>query len=175
MADQETTQPLLQALRKQDYDVRCLDDEIRVDRLCVDLLKHLFLHLNRELAYPPLEAGQHCQGADHFLREFVVADRCLNLFAIDGKDVRQFAGHWYIIRTLEPNLDELGAILAGTKACYRFLASQGLVSDEQAEAVARACDDRDYYRRRIEMFWAIEGDGYEAWRAACPLDPPGKS
>jgi hypothetical protein len=172
MTERPAPLPPLQGLRISDYEIHDLEDEIRVDRLCVDLLKHLFLDLTREGGCEPEQAGEYCHGADYFLREFIIADRNINLFTITAYHVRQFAGHWYIIRTMEPNMVELGNILAGTTACYRFLATQGLITKEQAEAIEAACDDRDFYARRIDQFWAIEDGGYEAWRAACPLEAP---
>ena len=163
--------PLLQGLDKTAFDVLSLEDEIRVDKLCVDLLRHLYLDLAVRGEMPATQAGGFCQGADYFLREFVVGDRRENLFAIQAVRVRQFAGHWYIIRTPEPNLDELRQVLDGTAEFYLFLARQGLVAADRASAIASECRELDYYRKRIEDFWAIENDGYEAWRQACPLEP----
>jgi hypothetical protein len=164
-------QPLLAGLDKAAYDVRSLDDEIRVDRLCVDLLRHLYLDLTLRRELPPEQAGRYCQGADYFLREFLVGDRRDNLFAIRAGRVRQFAGHWYIIRTPDPNLEELRRILDGTAEFYLFLSRQGLVAADVAAAIAAECRELDYYRQRIDDFWAIENDGYKAWRQACPLEP----
>jgi hypothetical protein len=27
----------------------------------------------------------------------------------------------------------------------------------------------DYFQKRIDDFWSIEGEGYDTWRDACPL------
>jgi hypothetical protein len=43
------------------------------------------------------------------------------------------------------------------------------VTETLAAAVGLACTDLPWYRQRIETFWAIEGAGYDAWRAACLL------
>ena len=171
MTDRSGPLPLLQGLRISDYNIHTLDDEIRVDKLCVDLLRHLYQDLTVCGKKPPLQAGPLCQGADYFLREFVIGNRHENLFTVQAERVRQFAGHWYIIRTPEPNLEELHQILDGTAEFYLFLARQGLVAAETAAVIASACGEFDYYRQRIEDFWAIENDGYAAWRQACPLEP----
>ncbi len=154
-----------------DYVISSLDDEIRVDKACVDLLRSLFQHLTRSLAMESGEAGEICHGADYFLREFIIADRKENLFTIDPLRVRQFAGNWYIVRVMEPNLKELQGILAGTANFYLFLAEQGLVDASVAAEIAERCADSAWYGQRIEDFLAISGDGYTAWRHGCPLEP----
>lgn len=161
--------PLLQGLNKNDYNIQSLDDEIRVDKLSVDLLRHLYQDLTQQKSVPPEQAGEFCQGADYFLREFIVADRCENLFSVEALHVRQFAGHWYIIRTPEPNLTELKKILTGTAEFYSFLSRQGLVPEIVANEITSQCQELDYYQQRIDNFWAIEDDGYAAWQQACPL------
>lgn len=161
--------PLLQGLNKADYDIADLDDEIRVDQLCVGLLRHLYQNLIQKGGIPPEQAGAFCHGADYFLREFVVAERRENLFSIEAHCIRQFAGHWYITRTAEPNIQELKSILSGTAEFYHFIARQGLLTEAVANDIAAQCRELDYYQQRIDGFWAIEGDGYEAWRQACPL------
>ncbi len=161
--------PLLQGLNKTDYNIADLDDEIRVDSLCVDLLRHLYQELVQKHGLPPEQAGEHCHGADYFLREFVIPERRKNLFSVEAKDLLQFAGHWYIIRTPEPNLTELKKILAGTAELYSYLASQKLVRQATAEEISMQSQQLDYFQKRIDDFWAIEGDGYDAWRDACPL------
>ncbi len=163
--------PLLQGLNKTDYNVRNLDDEIRVDKLCVDLLRHLYQDLTQQSRMAPEQAGAHCQGADYFLREFIVGECRENLFTIEALRIRQFAGHWYIIRTPEPNLTELKNILSGTAEFYRFLSRQGLVAEATANQVSSQCLELDYYQQRIEDFWTIVDDGYGAWQQACPLEP----
>jgi hypothetical protein len=171
MTDRTEPLPLLQGLHKPDYDIHSLDDEIRVDRLCIDLLRHLYQDLTARAGMPAARAGAICRGADHFLREFIIGDRRENLFSLGAHRIRQFAGHWYIIRTPEPSIEELHHILAGTAEFYRFLARQKLVEADLVEGIVRLCGELDYYRRRIEDFWAIENGGYDAWRLACPLEP----
>lgn len=157
-------------VKTDDFTMTSLDDEIRVDAACVDLLRQLFQELIATHGLEPGRAGELCHGADYFLREFVIADRKDNLCAIDPLRLRQFAGHWYIIRAMEPNLQELQNILAGTALFYRFLADRGLIDAAVATEIEAGCADTAWFRQRIEDFWAIEGDGYAAWRQACPLE-----
>lgn len=161
--------PLLQGQNKTDYNIQNLDDEVRVDKLCVDLLRNLYQDLTQQRSVSPEQAGEFCHGADYFLREFIIADRCENLFAIAALRIRQFAGHWYIVRSPEPNLSELRKILTGTREFYFFLSRQELVTEATANEIASQCQELDYYQQRIDDFWTIEDDGYDIWRQACPL------
>ena len=171
MGHENDLKPLLQGLHKNDFNLVTLDDEIRVDKRCVDLLRHFHQYLTCHEGLSPEQAGEICHGADYFLREFMIADRRDNLFCASAERVRQFAGHWYIIRTPEPNLAELTRILKGTALFYGFLTEQNLIDRQVSQEIARQCDGTDYYQHRIDEFWAIEGNGFDAWRQACPLEP----
>lgn len=170
MSSSADPNPLLQGLNKSDYNITSLEDEIRVDQLCADLLRYFNQHLTQRGKLAPEEAGELCHGADYFLREFIIADRRENLFNIEPARIRQFAGHWYIIRTPEPNMTELQTVLNGTIEFYRFLAHQDLVPKELAGDIDAECLKLVYYQQRIDDFWALEGDGFDAWRQACPLE-----
>lgn len=169
MAEEPCNPIDLNQLAQADLDITGLADEIRADRLCLAMLRTFFNHLTAKREVSPEQAGSLCHGADYFLREFIIGDRRENLLQVTAERVEQFAGHWYIVRTLEPNMAELGSILTGIAAFYRFLADHGLVDRLQAEAIAAACAERDAYRQRIDDFWAIEADGFLAWRDEIPL------
>lgn len=154
--------------KQENFDVSTLDDEIRVDDLCRRLLRLFYLDLV-ERGRAPEEAGTLTWGADYFLREFVVPDRQENIFALSPGRVRQFAGHWYIVKNLEPNMEELGNVLNGVRSFYEYAQSVGKVPGEIVKDVQRECADLDYYRRRIEDFWAIDNDGFTTWERECPL------
>jgi hypothetical protein len=151
------------------FDIVDLDDEIRVDQACVQLLRTFCRDLIEQQNTSPETAGALASGADYFLREFIIADRRENIFTIAAKRVRQFAGNWYIVKTLEPNMAELAAILQGTQAFYDYCAKTGTVAGERAEQIGRECGQLDFYRERIESFWNIEGDGYQRWESLCSL------
>lgn len=151
------------------FDIAGLEDEIQVDHRCRDLLKAFCLDLVEGLGLAPEAAGALAGGADYFLREFVIPDRRENLFQLRPGRVRQFAGNWYIVRTLEPNMAELGAILRGVDAFYDYCLRQGQVAEALREQVRAETADLSYYAERIRSFWAIAGDGFSAWDQACPL------
>jgi hypothetical protein len=144
--------------------IASLEDEIRVDRLCVEMIRAFGNAISARTGERPEQVGRLCHGADYFLREFVIADRRENLLQISGRRIRQFGGHWYIVRTLEPNMTELGSILDGIAAFYPYLAERAIIDRERAADICAACAEREWYRQRIEAFRAIEGDGYFAWR-----------
>jgi hypothetical protein len=151
------------------FDITGLQDEIRADGLCRELLGEFCRHLVETEKLPPARAGALAHGADYFLREFVIPDRRENIFRLRPGRVRQFAGNWYIVRNLEPNLAELAALLEGVAAFYAWCSDRGLVEAAVAGAVRRECGEHAFYGARIEAFWAITGDGYEAWERECSL------
>jgi hypothetical protein len=154
---------------KKNYDIRSIDDEIRADVLCSQLLKQCYLHLvdNHQLSNE--EASRLCYGAAYFLCEYLIPDRRVNLFDITPKLIRQFSGNWYIIKNMEPNLVELTGILEGVAAFSDYCLSLGLMSGPQVEELQISCADLDYYQKRIDSFYAIKDDGYFKWDADCPL------
>jgi len=151
------------------FDIDGLQDEIRADRLCQQLLRRFAADLATGAGLPPAEAGALAHGADYFLREFMIDDRRENPFRLRAGRVRQFADTWYIIRNLEPNLAELTDLLEGVMAAYHYFGEQGLVSTDLAQQVRGECEDLEFYRERIESFWAIEEGGYPAWESRCSL------
>ncbi|WP_432821904.1 hypothetical protein [Trichloromonas sp.] len=154
---------------KNNYDIRSLDDEVRADVLCGRLLKQCYLYLVETHELSAAEASRLCYGASYFLCEYLIPDRRVNLFDITAQLIRQFAGNWYIIKNMEPNLAELTGILEGVMAFYDYSCSLGLVSGQQLQEVQSSCADLAYYQGRIDSFYAIENDGYFQWNADCPL------
>jgi hypothetical protein len=153
------------------FDISSLDAEIRADRLCEALLR-IFCHYQAEEGgLRPEDAGSLAHGADYLLREFIIGDRRENIFKVAPERIRQFAGNWYITKTLEPNLKELQSILQGTAEFYGFLSGFGLYPAEQTAKVRNFCRDLDYYQQRIDDYWSISEDGFSAWNTACPVEP----
>lgn len=153
----------------QKYAIETFDDEIRVDKLCKVLLKqyHQYLLNNNDIS--PLLAGAHASGADYFLRDFMIDNRRTNITEISAELIHSFAGNWYIINTLEPNMEELGTILHGIDFFYRFCAEKKMVTASLPEKIHQACSRIGYYQERIESFHEISGDGYSVWSSSCPL------
>ncbi len=159
-----------EVFNKASYSIRTLEEEVRADNLCSDFLKHFYLDLVGQIGQSPEEASRLCYGASYFLKEFLIGDRRDNLFEAPAARIRQFAGNWYIIKNMEPNLPELLGMLEGVQAFYEYSARVDMVSAGFVQEVTRLCADLSFYKERIEDFLAIEGDGYFAWDAACPLN-----
>lgn len=155
-------------IEKTEFDITSLDDEIRVDERCKELLSGYYQSL-LDAGLSPAEATQLANGADYFVRDFVVAVKQRNLFDEQAGIVRQFAGNWYIVNTLEPSLEVLAGYLGGVADFYRHLHRLGLISAEFAQQVAGECADISFYGERLDAFWEISGDGYHAWERACSL------
>ena len=154
---------------QKNYSIQTLDDEIRADQLCKVLLKeyHQYLLINKSTS--PLEAGSMASGADYYLRDFMIDNRRTNIFKISPELIYSFAGNWYIVNTLEPNLVELESIMIGVGYFYCFCAEKKMINQTMAEKVSQACSRHEYYRQRIETFNNLSGDGFSAWNNACPL------
>lgn len=155
-------------INKNDFDIDSLDDEIRVDSLCQGLLRRFY---DRRLAagLTPRDATLLANSADYYLRDFVVDRMRRNPFDERPGLVRQFAGNWYIVNTLEPNVDELARHLAGIRAFYHFLHEEHLISAEFLQAVEAECEALPWFSGRIDSFWSIEEDGYYSWERECSL------
>lgn len=145
-----------------------LDDELRVDQLCKELLLQFYQEFCAQ-GVDEAEATILATGADYFIRDFVVAIKQLSIFTESPGIVRQFAGNWYIVNTLEPNNAEIRRYLRGIQAFYRFLYGHELISLQYLRAIELECADSDYYESRIDSFWAIKGDGYGAWERECTM------
>jgi hypothetical protein len=144
------------------------EDYLHVDNLCKGLLLIFYEQLQQE-GLSPDEATALASSADYFVRDFVVDFKAFNLFNEIPGIVRQFAGNWYILNTLEPDIRQLDSHLRGISAFYRFLHDHRLISKGYLEQINSECGDLNYYESRIESFWEIKGEGYLAWEAECSL------
>ncbi len=153
-----------------DLTVTDVTAEIALDRHCAALLKQFHQQLLAE-GIDALEAGSAAHGADYFSRDFAVGHCRRHPADIDAGAIRAFAGHWYITRNLEPNLEELSAILQGVSLFYTFLHQHNVIDDDHLEQARAHCCALDYYRERIDSFWELDPDGYNRWCTDCPLPP----
>ena len=163
------TPPAKQKIHSDDFIINNLDDELRADQLCQKLLKNFHRHLLECGEYNSLEAGAMAGGGDYFLRDFVIDTLRVSIFSLSARQVRGFAGNWYIHRTLEPNMKELEVILKGVAAFYRYCGDNEWVEKSIGDEIAAVCADHTYFSERINSFHALRGDDYPGWCEECPL------
>lgn len=155
-------------LTKSDFEIGTLEDELRVDGLCRDLLM-TFYHERIAAGLDENEATLLANSADHYLRDYLIGVRQLNLLDSDPDAVRKFAGNWYIVNTMEPVIEEIATHLNGIQEFYHFLFRHGAVNADFIEEIDKDCADLDFYKSRIDSFWAISDDGYYDWERECSL------
>jgi hypothetical protein len=155
-------------INKTDFEIKSVEDEIRADSLCKELLME-FYHSLQASGLDPAQATMLANSADYFVRDFIVGCKQRNLFAETPGLVRQFAGNWYIVNTVEPAPEELAIHLAGVARFYSHLSELGLISTEFLKRINEECSDSSFYTGRIDSFWAITGDGYLEWEKGCTL------
>jgi hypothetical protein len=158
---------------KEDFMPGTPEDDLRVDLQCKHLLQH-FYNFQVSRGVSPHEATSLANGADYFIRDFVVDFMGFNLFDEPPGIVRRFAGNWYIVGAIEPDIQQLAGHLRGIRAFYRYLRDLGLISAGYLQNIEEECADIAYYERRIESFWDIKGDGYLAWEQECSLKSTGR-
>jgi hypothetical protein len=155
-------------VNKEEFSIVTQDDYLRVDNLCKGLLLSFYEHL-LETGLPPEEATTLANGADYFVRDFLVDCKGYNLFDEWPGIVKQFAGNWYIVNTIEPDIQQLSRHLQGVRAFYGWLCEQKLISIGYLMLLEKECGILSYYEARIEDFWKIEGDGFMEWERKCTL------
>ena len=154
---------------QKNYVIESLDDEIRADQTSKVLLKQFHQYLLKTKEISPLAAGSMASGADFYLRDYMIDNRRTNIFEISPELIKSFAGNWYIISSLEPNMVELESILIGIDNFYGFCAEKKIISSATAEQASQACSCYEYYQQRIDSFHEITGGGFTTWNKACPL------
>ena len=169
MSETEQKSQQTTTFNPENYTFETLDDEIRVDNLCKILLKQYHQYLLEIKGISPLKAGANASGADYFLRDFMIDNRRTNIITISPELIHSFAGNWYIINSLEPNMAELENILIGIDNFYSFCVEKKMLARATAETIHQAGSRIDYYRERITSFNEISGAGFIAWNNICPL------
>jgi hypothetical protein len=161
--------PFARLIDPQNYNCSSLNEEIRADQHCSQLLKQFHCWLNEVRQEQALDAGQWAAGADYFLREFLIGARRLNIFSATAEQLRQFGGNWYITNNLEPNISELEPMLIGTALFYQYLTEQGVYTAQAATLFTAEAKALDFYKQRIESFHQLVDNGYRDWDLSCPV------
>lgn len=155
-------------LTKSDFGIITLEDELKVDGLCRELLIS-FYNDRLESGLSEHEATLLANSADFYLRDYLIGARQLNLLESDSGVVRKFAGNWYIVTTMEPVIEEIEEHLNGIREFYRFLCRKNAVEASFCTLIEQDCADLQFYKERIDSFWEIKADGYYQWERECSL------
>lgn len=169
MNNNSTTQESQNLFCWESYTIASLEDELNTDKNCQELLKLFLRFLLEDQKIEPLDSGSHARGADYFLRDYMI-DRCReNIFAITPDKINGFAGNWYIVNTLEPNIEELRSLLNGVQLFYLFCDKKGILKDVDFESIESACLNHAYFQNRIESFHNLQDNEFQPWNNHCPI------
>jgi hypothetical protein len=155
----------------KDFDIVTLEDELRVDELCRELLLE-FYNERVGAGIGEHEATLLASSADYYIRDYLIGARQINPLDPTPGNVRRFAGNWYIVNNLEPDIEELKTHLDGIREFYSWLAREGAIDGSFLVTIEADCSSLEYYKKRIDSFWNISGDGYFAWERECSLKLP---
>lgn len=156
----------------EEFDFETLEDELRVDGQCRQLLQQFYDYL-QGTGITTQRSSELAYAADYFVRDYQLDFLQQNILQPSSGQVRYFAASWYITRTLEPEMRVLEQYLDGIVAWYRFLRGLNLISDQLLSSLEQEALEREYYRSRIDRFLALAGDGYADWDRECPLPAVG--
>jgi len=147
------------------------DDFVRLDNLCLDLLRDFARWLREEAGESAERAGALARAADRYLRDFVVDCKETGPADEDPTLVRQYVGNWYVIHTLYPTHEEIDLILEALRRLYAYLEVRGILPCRTREAVHQMLSDGAFFHERLEAFWALTPEGIDAWRAVDDYRP----
>jgi len=152
-----------------DFDFSDIEEELAVDERCRTLLNRFYMDLlGRGLSEG--EASELAFCADYYLRDYLLDFSRQNVVRPRPGIIRFYAGNWFIIKTLDPEMSVLETHLKAISELYVFLHRQHYISKEELDYLLDEAGQTEFYRQRIESFLKIKGDGYIEWGSACPLE-----
>jgi len=150
-----------------DFEFACLEEELLVDQRCQQVLKHFYLYLQQQ-GLPAERASELAFSADLYVRDYLLDFARQNLVRPQAGIVRKFAASWFITHTLDPEMALLERHLVAIAELYRFLHRQHLVSADELAFLLEEAGQIGFYRKRIDGFLNITGDGFVKWDSECP-------
>jgi hypothetical protein len=143
------------------------DDFVRLDGLCVELLREFYgwLQAPGGEALSPAEASPLAHAADRFLRDFLVDFLERGPADADPAAARQYVGNWYVVHTLNPTHREIDVILRSLQLLSRYLAEEGIVTEEVSRSARDDLSGEAHFHKRLEDFWELTSEGIPVWRA----------
>ena len=150
-----------------DFDFATLEEELLVDGRCQQVLKHFYLNLQQR-GMTAERASELAFSADLYLRDYLLDTARQNIVRLQPGIIRKFAASWFITHTLDPEIALLERHLTAIAEFYRFLRNQHLISADELAFLLEEAAQVDYYKKRIDTFLNISGEGFDSWLAECP-------
>lgn len=160
--------PRIVRFEREEFDFVTIEDEVRVDGRCQELLKYFHQQL-LDRGLTPQASSDLTSRADYYLRDYVIDFARQNVLRPKPGIIMGFAANWFITNTLDPEISVLDLHLEAIREFYRFLNQQQFISGEELAVLDEEAGRSEFYRQRVESFLAITGDGYISWKAACPV------
>jgi hypothetical protein len=152
-----------------DFDFEDIDEELRVDNNCRALLNRFYMDLlSRGVSDQDASEATFC--ADYYLRDYLLDHLRQNIVRPRAGIVRFFAGNWFIVKTLDPEIAVLEKYLKAIAELYQFLHRQHYISKDELEYLLCETEQTEFYKKRIDSFLAICGEGYISWGEECQLE-----
>lgn len=155
-------------LKHDDFDFSDLEEELRVDERCCTLLNGFYVDLLAQ-GFDEKVASDWAFCADYYLRDYLLDYSRQNVIRPKPGIVKSFAGNWFITRNLNPEIDALEKHLKAIDGLYCYLQKQHYITAEELGCLMSEIWQLDFYRKRIDTFLAINGDGFLEWDMECPL------
>jgi hypothetical protein len=114
------------------------------------------------------EASELAFSADLYLRDYLIDFGRQNIVRPQPGIVTKFAGSWYITHTLDPEFVTLEHHLAALSELYRYLHRRHLISADELAFLLNEAGQLEFYRKRIDTFLNLTGEGFAAWDSGCP-------
>lgn len=155
------------AFEHDDFEFETIDEELLVDGRCQLILKQFYLFLQQQ-GMPAEQASDLAFSADLYLRDYLIDFGRQNIVRPQPGIVTTFAGSWFITHTLDPEFVALERHLTALSELYRYMHRQHLISADELSFLLNEAGQLDFFRRRIESFLNLSGDGFAAWTNECP-------
>lgn len=152
---------------QDDFEFDTIDEELLVDGRCQQILKQFYLFLQQQ-GMAAEQASELAFSADLYLRDYLIDFGRQNIVRPQPGTVTKFAGSWFITHTLDPEFVTLERHLTALSELYRFMHRQHLISADELSFLLKEAGELEFFRRRIDSFLNISGDGFVVWDAECP-------
>jgi hypothetical protein len=152
---------------QDDFEFDTIDEELLVDGRCQQILKQFYLFLQQQ-GMAAEQASELAFSADLYLRDYLIDFGRQNIVRPQPGIVTKFAGSWFITHTLDPEFVTLECHLTALSELYRFMHRQHLISADELSFLLKEAGELEFFRRRIDSFLNISGDGFVVWDAECP-------